>query len=217
MKRVVFVRICLCLCFVPLMSFSQDSSNPLTAAAKHRSDFVKGNIMQSAEMMKEQDYSFHPTPEVRSFGAILGHIANSNYRFCSQAAGTENPSKTDIEKTVTTKADLVKQLNQSFAYCDSVFATMSDEAGSEFAKRSEAEDPRLARLEVNTNHNFEHYGNLIVYLRLKGLVPPSTTQALGKLLAQFLGSAMGSHASDAPPASRHDHFVVRALLGRLPA
>jgi hypothetical protein len=188
MNRIIFVRICLCLCLVPLMSFSQDSSNPLTAAAKRRSDFVKGNIIQSAEMMREQDHSFHPTPEVRSFGAILGHIANSNYLFCSPAAGTENPSKTDIEKTVTTKADLVKELNKSFAYCDSVFTTMSDKAGSEFVKLSEGHDPRLARLDVNTNHNFEHYGNLIVYLRVKSLVPPSTIQAIGKLLAQSLGA-----------------------------
>lgn len=167
----------LCLCLAPHVAFSQSPGSPLTAAAKRTSDFVKGNIIKSAEKMPEENYSFRPTPDVRSFGEMLGHIAKSNYMFCSQAIGGANPLRTDFEKTVTSKEGLVKALNESFAYCDSIFAKMNDEIGSELVKFSGGDLAKLGVLGVNTAHNFEHYGNLITYLRIKGLVPPSSERA----------------------------------------
>lgn len=164
------------LCLAPAVA-AQTPPDPLTTATRRMSDFVKGNIIKSAEKMPEENYSFRPTPEVRGFGATLGHIANSNYSFCSQATGGANPSTTDIEKTVTSKAGLVKALNESFAYCDGVLAKMSDKAGSELVKFSGGEMARLGVLNINAAHNYEHYGNLITYLRIKGLVPPSSERA----------------------------------------
>jgi uncharacterized damage-inducible protein DinB len=149
-------------------------TDPLTAAAKRQSDIIKGFVLKAAEKMPEDQYSFKPTPEVRNFGAIVGHIANANHMICSRAAGTENPSKEDIEKTKTAKADLVKALTESFAYCDEVFGKMNDKAGAEAVKFFTGETPKLAVLNFNTMHNFEHYGNLVTYLRMKNIVPPSS-------------------------------------------
>ena len=93
--------------------------SPYAAAAKPILGMVKDNITKSAEQMKEEDYAFKPVDSVRSFGAILGHVANANFMICSMASGAENPMKgTDIEKTKTAKADLQKALAESFAFCD---------------------------------------------------------------------------------------------------
>jgi len=177
MIRASLIVVGLCLCLASHVAVAQTSGASLTAAAKRTSDFIKGNIIKSAEKMPEENYSFQPTPEVRTFGAMLGHIANSNYRFCSQADGGANPARTDIEKTATSKADLVKALTESFAYCDGVFAKMNDKTGGELVKFPGGDMPKLGVLGVNTAHNFEHYGNLITYLRIKGLVPPSSERA----------------------------------------
>jgi uncharacterized damage-inducible protein DinB len=167
------VSVCLA-CAVSGLAFGENGESPVTAAAKGHSEFVKKNIIRSAEKMAEENYAFQPTPEVRSFGAILGHLASTNFQWCSQAAGTENPSKTDFEKSVTSKPALVQALKDAFAYCDGVFAEMNDTRGAELVKFSGGDQARLGVLIVNTAHNFEHYGNLITYLRMKGLVPPSS-------------------------------------------
>jgi uncharacterized damage-inducible protein DinB len=155
-------------------ALAQSPANPGVAGAVRLSDFIKGNILASAEQMPEPNYAFQPTSDVRTFGAILGHVANSNYLFCSQAAAEANPSSIDVEKTVTAKADLVAALRQSFAYCDKVLGALNDAKGAELVKVPGGEFSRLSVIAMNTAHNFEHYGNLSTYLRIKGLVPPSS-------------------------------------------
>lgn len=158
----------------PTSTASEAPADPMTTGIGRLSGFVKLNIMKSAERMTEENYAFRPVPQVRSFGETLGHIANSNYNFCSQASATANPSKTDVEKTVTAKADLVLALQRSFAYCDGVLAAMTDRTGGALVKSVGGDLSKLTVLTLNTAHNFEHYGNLITYLRIKGLVPPSS-------------------------------------------
>ncbi len=150
------------------------AGDPLIASAKQQSDLIKGNILKSAEKMPEEHYSFKPTPEVRSYGQLLGHIANASFMICSRAAGTPSPSKTDIEKTVTAKADLIKALNEAFTYCDGVYAKMTPQAATETVKFFTGMTPKLGVLTFNTAHNFEHYGNIVTYLRMKNIVPPSS-------------------------------------------
>ena len=87
----------------------------------------KGWITKAAQQMDESNYSFKPTPEVRSFGQIIGHLANSQYEFCAPVKGEASPNKTDFEKT-TAKADLIKALNDAFAYCDAAFQTPDSKA-----------------------------------------------------------------------------------------
>ena len=157
-------------------------TNPLSAGAKRTFGVIKGYITRAAAKMPEEQYSFKPTPEVRSFGQIIGHIADANYGFCSAAAGEKapfggfEPGAVSIEKTKTSTADLEKALADSFAYCDKVHASMTDSAGAAMVKFLNGDLPKLSVLEFNTHHDFEHYGNIVTYMRLKGLVPPSSEQ-----------------------------------------
>ncbi len=151
--------------------------DPLTAATRQAFQTVRGYILKSAEKMAEADYGFKPTPEVRSFGSLLGHVANANYSMCARAAGEKSPAPGDIEKTKTTKAELVEALNGAFAYCDKVFGAMTDARGVEMVDFFGGKQPRLAVLAFNTAHTYEHYGNIVTYMRLKGLVPPSSERS----------------------------------------
>jgi uncharacterized damage-inducible protein DinB len=162
------------LCLVLLPQAAGAQAKAYVTAAKAQSDLVKGNIVKAAEKMPEEHYAFKPVPEVRSYGQLLGHIADASFMICSRAAGTDNPSKTSTEKTATTKAALAKALNEAFAYCDGVFAKLDDTSGAEMIKFFTGPQPKLSALSFNTAHNFEHYGNLVTYLRMKGIVPPSS-------------------------------------------
>lgn len=126
--------------------------------------------------MPEENYSFKPTPEVRSFGQLVGHVADANYMFCSQATGDANPSK-DIEKTKTTKADLVAAVKDAVAYCTKSFDSMTDAKGSEMVKLFNFNLARITLFSLNTAHTDEHYGNMVTYMRLKGIVPPTSESA----------------------------------------
>ncbi len=133
---------------------------------------VSGVIVKSAEKMPEENFSYKPTPDVRSFGAILGHIADAQYTFCSAVIGEKNPAP-KIEKTKTSKADLTQALKDAFAYCGKAYAIADSDAGG-VVKFFGGERTKMNVLSFNTSHNFEHYGNLVTYMRMKGLVPPSS-------------------------------------------
>lgn len=147
-------------------------ANPLIDGVKAQHAMVAGNLAKTADKVPEDLYSFKPTPEVRSLGQLIGHVADAQFSICSGAASEKAPRE-DIEKTVTTKADLVKALAESTAYCDKVLAGMDDKKGMEMVKFF-GMTPRALVLSFNVSHNFEHYGNLVTYMRLKGIVPPSS-------------------------------------------
>jgi len=134
----------------------------------------KMNLTQSADKVSEADYAFQPTKEVRTFGQMLAHVANTQFNYCAIAKGEPNPNKDDFEKSATTKAAIVKALADSFAYCDTVYTTLTDAKALELVKAGQNEVPRAARLISNIAHDNEHYGNIVTYLRMKGLVPPSS-------------------------------------------
>jgi uncharacterized damage-inducible protein DinB len=137
----------------------------------------KMNLTQSAEKVSEADYAFQPTKDVRTFGQILAHVANTQFSYCAVAKGEPNPNKDDFEKTATTKAGIQKALADSFAYCDSVYSTLTDARAVEMVKAGQNEIPRVARLISNIGHDNEHYGNLVTYMRIKGYVPPSSERS----------------------------------------
>jgi uncharacterized damage-inducible protein DinB len=164
---------CLGLLCCATAAHAQDA-NPMTAAIKAQHDLIKSNVVKAAAKMDEDTYSFAPTPEVRTLARLFGHIANANYMICSAAAGEKNPSTANVEQTATTKADIAKALEASFAYCDGVYAKLTDAAGAEKVKFFLGEQPKLAVLAFNNAHNMEHYGNVVTYMRIKGVVPPSS-------------------------------------------
>jgi len=185
MKRVLVLVLFASFAIVPAAlaqapATSAAPADPLSGTLKALWDGVKRNITESAEKMPEANYAFKPTPEVRSFGELLGHVANSNFNYCARVKGEKNPNEgNDIEKK-TAKADVQKGLADSFAYCDGVYGAMTDAKAMEMMKMGQAEAPRARLLIANISHNNEHYGNIVTYMRLKGLVPPSTERAQRK-------------------------------------
>jgi uncharacterized damage-inducible protein DinB len=134
---------------------------------------VKAYLTQSAEQMPEDEFSYRATPEVRSFGEILGHVTNDQYYFCSAARNEDNPWQEDGEE-IMGKAAMVDALRTSFEYCDDLYTSMSP---ADLAAPSDAFRGRRNRLHplvYNVTHDFEHYGNLITYFRINGMVPPSS-------------------------------------------
>jgi uncharacterized damage-inducible protein DinB len=112
---------------------------------------------------------------VRTYGALLGHIADAQYGLCGTAKeGKFQPR--GVEKSARTKADLVKALNEAFAYCDSVYAGLTDAAAAETVSLFGQQRTKLSVLDFNIAHTFEHYGNLVTYMRMNGVVPPSSEQ-----------------------------------------
>jgi len=146
---------------------------------KAQNNTIKGNLIASAEKMPEQSYAFKPTPEVRSFGELVGHVVDANYGFCSRVKGEASPAAGKSFEKVTAKADLVKGIKDAVAYCDPVYAALTDANVVEMIKvpgpnNTQREIARANQLTFNLAHNNEHYGNIVTYLRLKGLVPPSS-------------------------------------------
>jgi uncharacterized damage-inducible protein DinB len=166
---------------VPVALLGQEKSqaqaappaNPITASEKGFYSFVSNAVVGAAQKMPEENYSFKPTPEVRSFGQLVGHVADASYMFCSQAIGEANPAK-DIEKTKTSKAALVAALKDGVAYCNKAFDSMTDAKGSQTVKFFNFDLAKLTLFSLNTAHTDEHYGNMVTYLRLKGIVPPTS-------------------------------------------
>jgi len=137
---------------------------------------VTRNVVEAAEKVPEADYGFTPSKDVRTFGGFVGHIANSGFGYCARAKGEANPNKEDFEK-VTGKAALVAGLKASVAYCEGVYKAQTDTSLGEVLPGGQAPQPRGQVLVQNISHDNEHYGNLVTYMRIKGLVPPSTERA----------------------------------------
>src|SRR5262245_25960247 len=158
------------------------AATSLTASMKAAYDTYKADLTQSAEQMKEADYSFKPSgvaAEVRTFGQIVGHVADANALFCGTASGMTPPATIKDIEHAKTKADIQKGLAESFAFCDKVFAATTNANASTAVKMPfdigpNTNNTRLGLLAFNTAHMSEHYGNLVTYFRAKGMVPPSS-------------------------------------------
>jgi uncharacterized damage-inducible protein DinB len=153
----------------------QPPANPISAGEKVLYSMFSANVVAGAQKMPEENYSFQPVPEVRSFGQLVGHIADANYHFCSVVLGDPAPA-TSVEKTKTSKADLVQALKDAVTYCNKAYDGMTDANGAVIVKFFGRDVPKLTMLTLNTAHTDEHYGNMVTYLRLKGIVPPSSEQ-----------------------------------------
>jgi uncharacterized damage-inducible protein DinB len=142
---------------------------------------IRRDLAEAAELMPAEEYGFQPTSQVRTFGQLVGHVINANLFFCSQAAG-EKPSAAVNYEQVTSKPALVKALNDSLALCDRAYERTTDANFNQPVDMAPgvgmgpAKTVRGAILMFNVAHNNEHYGNVVVYMRLKGHVPPSTAR-----------------------------------------
>jgi uncharacterized damage-inducible protein DinB len=131
----------------------------------------KGDLLKGADRMPAEDYNFKPTPDVRSFGQLIAHIADAQRSFCSGAKG--KPIRLNAAAK-TSKADLLAALKASFDECDSAFDSITDATATQMIKSGDTEHSKFWALLYGTLHDTEEYGYMAVYLRLKGIVPPST-------------------------------------------
>lgn len=153
------------------------SGDSVSAAIRESWQGARLNIVESAEQMAEADYGFRPVDTVRTVAELLTHIAGANYVFCSAARGEAPPHAEDaFEGKVTARDEIIRVLGESMAYCDAAYAGATDATlGQAIALPFGGGDgPRAEALIGNVQHLNEHYGNLVTYFRIKGLVPPSS-------------------------------------------
>lgn len=146
------------------------------AAAPFRSfyHYTRQNLIRAAEKMPAEHFGFKPTSDVRSFAEIFGHIAQTNYQACAGLRGEANPNKDELEKTVKSKEEVVKAVKASFEYCDAALKNLTEANLKETVKAGTREIPKTSPLVLLSAHGQEHYGNLVTYMRLQGVVPPSS-------------------------------------------
>jgi uncharacterized damage-inducible protein DinB len=195
MKRLVLPMVLACLVAVSAAAQAPGGSGPVSdpssKALKASFDTIARYIAASAEKMPEENFAFKPTPEVMSFGELVGHVANTHFSYCARVKGEKNPNDgNDIQKKKT-KAEIAKGLADSIAYCAAVYGEMTDAkmleplpapavppAAAPAGQAAPVPPPppqlKYNRLLGNVTHDWEHYGNLVTYLRIKGLVPPSS-------------------------------------------
>jgi hypothetical protein len=130
---------------------------------------IRENVQKMAEAMPEESYSFKPTPDIRSFGELMAHIADAQARMCSSAAGSPKNVGAAAKKT---KAEIVAAVKESSAICDAAFDSLTDATASQPGGMMGR--TKLGLLQYNTGHSLEEYGYGSVYLRLRGIVPPSS-------------------------------------------
>ena len=159
--------------FAATVALAQDNPNPLSSFNRTASGAVKNILLHSAEKMPEENYSFKPNDAVRSYGQIVGHLTDAQYMFCSIELGEKNPDL-KIEQTKSSKADLIAALKGAFAYCDKAYESMTDASAPQMVKLFGNDLPKLSVLTANNMHDLEHYGNLVTYMRLKNVVPPTS-------------------------------------------
>ncbi len=154
-------------------AFGQQDHSSTAASARSYQKNIGGYVQRAAEKVSDADYAFKATPEVRSLGQLIGHIADANNNYCAAAMGEANPNP-GIEKSKTSKADLTAALKASLEYCGKAYEALTNENGNQMMKFRNAERSKLSLLMFNTIHMNEHYGNIVTYMRLKGMTPPSS-------------------------------------------
>ena len=157
----------------------QSPTDPLASALMRQWDGIALNLKEAAEVVPEPRYSFKPSPDVKTFAGEMGHAANTHYFFCARIKGEPNPNQNDYEKE-TNKGVLVKAVAASNDYCSSVINGATDKWLMEMVGQGPQAQPRAAVLAAHIAHSNETYGTVVPYMRMSGVVPPSTARAMKK-------------------------------------
>jgi len=137
---------------------------------------IQRDLLDAAELMPEADYAFKPTPETRPFGQLIAHVALSQFDTCSFLQGGPSPKAAEKEETPRSKVVLIALLKESTAFCNPLVNAMTDESMVQLMKVGPNEGARGLALIGLSVHGNEVYGTIAVYLRLKGIVPPTTAR-----------------------------------------
>lgn len=163
---------------------AQESIDPMAAAVAQQFSMIERSFVGLADAMPAPDYGFKPTTgefkDVRTFGEQVKHVACANFAFFNEIEKKEPPSRCDTggPSPAKTKAEILAYLRQSFGYAQSVLRTMTaanalDRAGGPYG----GDSTRLGLTTLAVWHASDHYGQLVVYLRMKGIVPPASQAA----------------------------------------
>jgi len=177
MSRIVYLAALICA--APLAAQTPDDPPPTNFAVSAVGNAwhgVANYIQRAAEQVPDSDYDYRPTPEVRTFGELIGHVAGSQAMFCAAALGEPQPAEDAVEKAAHSKADLVAALKASSESCTRAYAQTDSQARAK-VKMFGQEMSKLDILVMNATHDNEHYGNIVTYMRMKGMVPPSSQPA----------------------------------------
>lgn len=147
---------------------------PLIAHGRMMFQGMKGWLIASAEKMSEEQYSYKPAPGVRSYGEIIGHLADQNYRFCSLTIGETNPRPEKLDVSKLKRTELIATLKEALTYCERAYGTLTDANAAQPVKLGSISHPRINLLNINLAHSALHYGNLITYMRMNNVIPPSS-------------------------------------------
>jgi uncharacterized damage-inducible protein DinB len=178
MRRAFISLVLLCgLALAQAAAAQGTASTAMTESLKGPYGTVQGYVTRAADQVPEALYAYKPTPDVRSLGQLFVHVADANQMFCSAVLGQPAPGGS-AEKTATAKAAIQKALAESFVVCDRAFASVNDATGAAaLTILNGLQSTKLGVLSLTTAHQFEHYGNIVTYMRLNKMVPPSSQPA----------------------------------------
>ena len=158
------------------------ADRPLGGIIQRSFNVFTNYLVMAAEMMPESGYAFRPTPDVRTFGEQINHATSSHYSFCNQAGLPPGVQKQGAPAmaTIKSKTQIVGALKDSIAYCNRVLAAASEAWLMEVApglggsSSGQIRGMRAHAFIYNAVHSAEDYGTITTYLRMQGIVPPST-------------------------------------------
>jgi DinB family protein len=167
---------------IPSASAAQPTPTPtptsqtltLSGEMLHGYQNVQRDLAEAAEKMPDEHYGFRPTPDIKPFGQLVAHVALTQFRACAMLKAEPNPRKDEKEDASRTKADALALLEASAAYCDPLVSALTETTMTELTKVGQNHVAKgLFPVEL-VAHGMEMYGTMAVYLRLKGIVPPTT-------------------------------------------
>ena len=168
------------LIFAGLFALSTFAQSPLVDAINKEYKPMKLNFIEGAAAIPEADYAFRLTPPQRPLGEWISHTAQGNFTRCAAMLGKAPPPEAKQAGEAKAKAEVQRVLQASFDYCDAVLTTITDPAAlTEVAIAGKKSYPVAAMVSLIASLN-EHYGNMVGYLRMKGITPPSTARAQKK-------------------------------------
>ena len=163
---------------------AQEPVDPMAATVAQWFTMIERSFVSLAEAMPEDKYAFTPTGGAfdgsRSFGDQVKHVACGNFAFFNEIEKKAPPERCETggPNPARTKAELVAYLRESFAYASGVLKTMTpanalEPAGGPYGGQS----TRLGLATLAVWHASDHYGQLVIYLRMNGIVPPASRPA----------------------------------------
>ena len=157
----------------PLMSQTASQTRSPDSEVRDQWVTVSKYLSRAAAAVPESSYAYKPVATVRSFGQLVAHVAGSQRMFCAMVLAEPVPKEDDFEKRTMSKTELVAALDASNAYCERAYQTPSSQLGAEVAMFGQ-HYTKGAVLLLNATHDNEHYGNVVTYMRMLGMVPPSS-------------------------------------------